>query len=260
MSNIKIIVVTHKPYSFPRNKIYVPIQVNSLKNGEFGYLTDSTGDNISNKNANYCELTAMYWAWKNYKCDIIGINHYRRYLSLQPKKQLNKLKSDSEKFEAILSKMEIETEMRKYDVLAPSTKLYIKNVYSKYAQQHHIKDLQKCRDIIENKCPDYLDSFDKIMKQKEYYICNMCVMEKKLFDKYCEWLFGVLFELEGCTDISDYSDLQKRIYGFLSERLFNVWLDKNKLNVHKVNMVNMEQDSLKTILKKAVKRLLMIKS
>ena len=255
-----MLVVTHKKYQFPNDGIYIPIQVNSCNNGKFGYQTDLEGDNISQKNNNYCELTALYWAWKNLKCDYIGINHYRRYMTLKSKKHIKKAKTIDEKFELILSKKEIEEEMNNYDIMVPMTKLYIKNVYSKYAQQHHIKDLDNCRNIITKLYPDYINSFDKIMKRKQYCICNMCVMPKKKFNDYCKWLFDILFELEKNTDISNYSPLQKRIYGFLSERLFNVWIEKNKLKVKKVNMVSLEHDSIKVLIKKARKRLLHIKS
>lgn len=260
MKNIKMLVVTHKPYNFPKSNLYFPIQVNAEKNSDLGYLKDNQGDNISLKNQNFCELTALYWAWKNLDCEYIGINHYRRYLSTHSKNEIRKAKTEKEKFDLILTEEEILDNMKEYDVLVPKTKLYTKNVYSKYAQQHHIKDMDNCRKIIEKKYPEYLESFDKVMKQKEYAICNMCVMSKENFDNYSKWLFDILFELEENTDLSDYSPLQKRIYGFLSERLFNVWLDKNNMNVKTLNMVAMEHDSFKVIVKKSFKRVLHQKS
>lgn len=83
MNKTQILGVTHKEYQFPKDALYTPIQVNAQKNKDLGYLKDNEGDNISFKNNNYCELTAMYWAWKNLSCDIIGINHYRRILGIK---------------------------------------------------------------------------------------------------------------------------------------------------------------------------------
>ena len=79
--NIKILVVTHKKYWMPKIEMYLPIQVGLINKNDLGYLKDNTGDNISYKNPNYCELTAMYWAWKNIDVDYIGICHYRRYFT-----------------------------------------------------------------------------------------------------------------------------------------------------------------------------------
>lgn len=77
--NIKILVATHKLYWMPTDSVYIPIQVGKVGKANLGYLTDDTGDNISAKNVHYCELTGVYWAWKNLKCDYIGLCHYRLY-------------------------------------------------------------------------------------------------------------------------------------------------------------------------------------
>ena len=252
----RILVVTHKKYQFPNNKIYIPIEVNANILPDYGYLKDNTGDNISNKNSNFCELTALYWAWKNLKCDYIGINHYRRYLSTHSTNEIKRAKGIEDKFKLILTNKNIEKILKNYDVIAPIQKLLTKNVYTKYKQQHHIKDLDNCRKIIEKLYPNYIESFDEVMKQKKYCICNMCIMDKKKFDDYCKWLFDILFELEKITDLNNYSALQKRIYGFLSERLFNVWLHKNNMKIYVANMIAIEHDSFKQIGKKAFFRII----
>ena len=40
-----------------------------------GMLGDNTGDNISEKNRTFCELTTQYWAWKNVDADYYGFCH-----------------------------------------------------------------------------------------------------------------------------------------------------------------------------------------
>ena len=86
--DIKIIVAAHKKYWMPDDDMYLPLHVGAEgktdENGQpldLGYTKDNTGDNISSKNANYCELTGMYWAWKNLDADYIGLAHYRRHFS-----------------------------------------------------------------------------------------------------------------------------------------------------------------------------------
>ena len=85
-SKVWIVVATHKAFPMPTDKMYIPLHVGAEgKTNEdgtpldLGYQKDNTGDNISAKNANYCELTGLYWAWKNLKADYIGLVHYRRY-------------------------------------------------------------------------------------------------------------------------------------------------------------------------------------
>ena len=67
------------------NDVYMPLQVGkALSDVDLGVQGDDEGDNISTKNPNYCELTGLYWAWKNLKdADYIGLAHYRRYFDFK---------------------------------------------------------------------------------------------------------------------------------------------------------------------------------
>lgn len=256
-NKIKIFVITHKKYKFPENEIYIPLHVGKNNKESLGYIGDDTGDNISYKNSNYCELTGLYWMWKNVNdCNIIGLNHYRRYFTIK-----NNI-FEKDKFKLILTTEQIENLMNNYDIVVSNKKrILFKNVYQNYAQQHYIKDLDKCKEIISKKCPEYIDSFDKIMNQNKMSICNMFITKKEIMDNYSKWLFDILFELEKNIDMTGYSKLQKRVYGFLSERLFNVWLEKNSnLRIGYLPIIKLEHDSLKTIIKKSYKRIMKIKS
>lgn len=78
--NIKLIVATHKSYEMPQDdNLYIPLHVGKKGKKDLGYLGDDTGDNISEFNPYYCELTGVYWAWKNLDYDYLGLVHYRRY-------------------------------------------------------------------------------------------------------------------------------------------------------------------------------------
>ena len=105
MKNIKIIVAAHKKYQMPQEKIYMPVQVGAEgKNSINGYVQDNVGNNISIKNPYFCELTGLYWAWKNLDADYIGLVHYRRYFTVAKKIP----KNENEKFKKILTSEEAE--------------------------------------------------------------------------------------------------------------------------------------------------------
>lgn len=217
--DIVMLVATHKKYSFPSDDVYMPLHVGKEGKEDLGYEGDNTGENISNKNTMYCELTGMYWAYKNISCNYIGLVHYRRYF----------LNENGKDYEDILTRKDIEKLMLKYDIVLPQkTKTLQKNVREAYAHMHFGKDLDNLEDILKKKYPNYCDAFDKVMQSNEISLCNMFIMSKKNFDDYCYWLFDILFELEKITDITGYSNYQKRIYGFLAERLFNVWIEYHK--------------------------------
>ena len=232
MSNMNIYVVAHKNVEFPKNEIYKPIQVG--KKESFTKIRDNTAENISEKNANFCELTAAYWILKNDKSDITGLTHYRRYFF---KSKYNN------SIENILNKEDIENILKKYDIILPEIEHIVQyTVKSAYEKFHHIEDFEKCRDIIKEKYPEYVEAFDEVANSKKLYLYNMFISKKEIFDEYYNWLFDILFELEKRVDITNYSDYDKRIYGFLSERLLNVWLQKNKnLKRKEVPVYNTEQ-------------------
>ncbi|MGN0318143.1 MAG: DUF4422 domain-containing protein [Lachnospira sp.] len=210
----RIYVMTHKEYTKPEDELYRSLHVGKALGNDFGYEGDDTGDNISAKNRNYCELTGMYWLWKNVSCDIVGICHYRRYFV---------------KAEAFLSKDYIEDTLKKYDIIVPHSQCTeYTNLRSHYEGEHYIKDLMLCGDIIREKCPEYEAAFSLCMSCNLFSLGNMVITKKEIFDKYCEWLFDILFEVEKRVDISGYDTFQARIFGYLSERLFRVWL----LNQH----------------------------
>lgn len=242
--DIKILVATHKKYWMPEDDVYVPIHVGREGKEPLGYLEDNTGDNISAKNANYCELTGLYWAWKNLNCEYIGLCHYRRYFAGRAKS------SDlADKKAAIFHRQDYEALLQKYDVILPKKRnYYIETVRSQYEHAHNKRDLDETEKIIQELYPEYSSCFTKVMNRTKLHILNMFVMKKELFEEYCKWLFTILFELEKRIDISSYNQYEARVFGFLSERLFNVWLERKKLKVIEVPVVFLEkQDWVKKI-------------
>ena len=234
--DVKIIVATHKPYWMPEDKIYLPVQVGAAgAANDLGYARDNTGDNISNKNKNYCELTGLYWAWKNLSADYIGLAHYRRHFTLR---------KGSDKTNLPITGEELIPLLENYDVLLPRKRNYfIDTTYDQYVHAHHKEDLDTTEAILKERYPEYLDAYNKAMKSTSGHRFNMFVMKKYVFDKYCTWLFDVLFELENRLDISEYSNYDARVYGFVGERLLDVWMMTNMVNSKDIPYVFMEKQN-----------------
>lgn len=224
-ADIQIIVATHKRYQMPKDILYLPLHVGAEgkkdekgNDLDLGYIKDNSGENISIKNPAFCELTGLYWAWKNLECDYIGLVHYRRYFMLKRK--------GNEPFSNILTMDETRKLLYSYRVIVPMKRnYYIETLYSHYAHTHYAEQLDITREIIAEQYPEYLKSFDIIMKRRSAYMFNMMIMSRDLVNKYCMWLFDILFELERRIDMPDLSAFQGRFYGRVSEVIFNVWLD-----------------------------------
>lgn len=233
--NAKIIIATHKNYRMPSDEMYVPVHVGAAGKADLGYTRDDSGDNISLKNKNYCELTGLYWAWKNLDADCIGLAHYRRHFSIKPK---------SDRWASILNAQELENLMADVDVVLPKPRNYfIESNYSQYVHAHHAIDLDTTRQILSERYPEYVSVYDDYMKRTIGHRFNMFIMKKNVFDSYCEWLFDILFELEKRLDISQYNQNDSRVFGFVSERLIDVWLETNSIKYKEISCMFMEKQN-----------------
>ena len=221
---VKIVVATHKKYTMAGDPMYLPLHVGAEGKTDadgneldFGYVKDNTGDNISALNPSFCELTGLYWAWKNLKEDYIGLVHYRRYLCLH---------KTSDPFDGVLKHSELAPMLEDTSVFVPKKrKYYIETLYSHYAHTHYADHLDQTREIIREKYPMYLPSYDKVIRQRSGYMFNMMILRRELLDQYCAWLFDILFALRERIDAPEMSAFQARFYGRISEIIFNVWLD-----------------------------------
>ncbi len=255
---MSIFIAFHKEYpQLTVDAAYQPLHVGkSLSNKELGFQGDNQGDHISEKNPFYSELTGLYWIWKNTQSEWVGLSHYRRFFFYQSPTLPMKMKKLGEYFigqgkkrsgifyssnkndaQLILSGNEVNQLFSDCDAIVPMSRKMNYSVWEQYNRRHLIKDLETTQTIIKELYPDYQASFDQVMKKKELFSCNMFVMKRKQFDQYMEWLFSILFELEKRTDISAYDNYQKRLFGFVSERLFDVWLTHSKLKVKNLPVV-----------------------
>lgn len=229
---VTIFAMTHKKFPTPKDPIYIPLQVGKKCAADLGYMGDDTGDNISEKNCYYAELSGMYWVWKNFATsNYVGICHYRRYFCTEEGR--------------ILSEREYEELLADCDMIV-SKKLKLNHTYyDGYAANHYVKDLQATGEVIKQYYPEYYDTFEKRVHEKRTYFGNMMVCEKSLYDAYCEWLFGIFDKLEKKIDPSGYDNYHKRVFGFISEFLLMVWVEVNKIRTHecKVGMTGEKRET-----------------
>ena len=215
-----IFIVTHVPVNFTPPKGYSFLKAGSvIIENQF---SDDSGDNISNLNPYYSELTGLYWIWKNYKCDpedIVGLVHYRRVFG------------DSGIY-SILKKTflpidKIIEDLSHSDIIVPDRRYFKNGIYNFYKKYHEITDLEACLDYLSSNGKLSPEVEKMIKSDKRGVVCNMFITMKKTLDKYCEWLFPMFFSIHKNLNLDVRSEYQKRAMAFLGEHLFNVWLWSN---------------------------------
>lgn len=239
--DISIAIATHKKYQMPNDNIYLPILVGAdFNTTNVEYQKDNIGDHISDKNLNFCELTSMYWLWKNDDSNYKGISHYRRHFSDNKKSFL----FSTGKFSDVLREETLVKLLETSDIVLPKKRnYYVETIESHYNHTHYEIDLKITRDIINEICPEYLQSYDEILSRKSAHMFNMFIMKDEYYNSYCEWLFEILFELENRLDITEYSPFHQRVFGRVSEILLDVWIENNKLSYVEVPVIFMEKQS-----------------
>ena len=215
-------IITHKAVKniYPKNRKLMLVGAKG-KNILQGYCADSGENklNISDKNKNYCELTGLYYFHKNDKdAEVFGLEHYRRIFKRR--------KFYLFRFPFLRSK-DIEKILTNHDLIVPKAVTFTETIYEQYCANHIRKDLDKTIEIIKYHYPEYTESMNRVFNAHSAYLCNMFIAKANVIREYCDWLFDILFTLEKKIDLSDRDDYQKRVFGFLSERLFTVWLEHN---------------------------------
>lgn len=239
---------------------YHTIYVGSDEKLKKDNLSDETGDSIAHKNPFYCELTAQYWVWKNLKKDgIIGFCHYRRFFDTLDKSSSWIIRncinySEAEKY---IKLDKIEEYLNDYDVILPAQFAYTETIGEQYIEKHREQDLDVIKDTIKTLYPEYEKSMNKVLSKNTMYSYNMYISKRKFFDEYMNWLFNILFTSEEYIDIPTEDAYQRRVFGFLAERLLNIYVEHNHLKVKEMpiifvsdNPLNKQKNDLKFFLKK----------
>lgn len=218
MSKVKIFVACHKPFDVISNDVFTPIHVgravSRCKEEMTDMIGDDTGYNISEKNPYYSELTAMYWAWKNFHdSEYIGFCHYRRY------------------FDGDITADNIDT------FFSDGTDAVMAGPrFRHYNRWNFLKtfvggdDLAIMQMVVKKLYPDYYATMTRYANDYLDYPFNMLLCRRELFEKYAEWIFSILFECEKYVKLSPYSR-GRRIFGYLSEFLMPVYFIHNGLRI-----------------------------
>ncbi|MDE6845663.1 MAG: DUF4422 domain-containing protein [Lachnospiraceae bacterium] len=217
--SVTIFTMTHKKFTEPEDPIYMPLHVGRAGGADYGYAGDDTGDNISEKNCYYGELTGVYWVWKNIRMsDYVGICHYRRYFCTEEGR--------------IFNEKDYLSILKDHDMIV-SKKLKLNfSYFDGYASDYNIFDLVTTGEVIRQMYPEYYDTFERLVHGNGTYFGNMMVASKQLYDEYAEWLFSIFAEVEKKIDPSGYDDYHKRVFGFISEFLLYVWVEVKGLKVY----------------------------
>ncbi len=232
--DLKIYVVTHKPYQVQEDDIYQPICVGGkYRNPRF--LTEHAGDNISYLNEKINECTALYWIWKNTSSKYVGLNHYRRYF------YNNNIKNYGNRLDQATAMKLLE----QYDVIMPA--IYHMYEWTDYERMRESVDEDVFQEgyhimeqaIAENQ-PDYTGVFHDVINGHSIYLCNMFVTRREILDLYCEWLFSFLIQAAERMDVRECDAHNKRIIGFFAERMWTVWLMKQNLKIKELPFDNIK--------------------
>lgn len=227
-NKVKILVACHKPDKVFKNEVYTPIHVgravSKYKEEMKDMIGDDTGDNISDKNPNFCELTAQYWAWKNLDSEYVGLCHYRRYFATE---------ITENNIDGLLGE--------KYDMVLCTPIHESRKTGEHILRATCLEDVYIFLECLKKVQPDYYATAMKVLSGNIFTPYNMFVMKKTLFEKFASWQFSVLFEMENYVKLSGYSRM-RRLYGYMSEIMLYTYAIHHHFKVNYIPMQPMDEN------------------
>lgn len=244
--NIKILVSCHKETYIPDSDIYMPVHVGAscAPSPLPGMQPDDEGENISDRNFTFCELSAQYWAWKNLDADYIGLCHYRRFFCFDGAKHAA---NDHAQIEVDCLTPRTAREYRLDDtallkerisacdmVVAPEWN--VRGVPTPLGSQNSVEDhmisyglidkasLDMLREIVSEVQPSYRQILDDYLGGTQYIGYNCFVAKRAIFDRMCEFEFSILQEFDKRFDYANLTAAKRRICGYLGETIFSVFV------------------------------------
>lgn len=189
----------------------IPIQVGaSLTEERVAGITDDVGDNISDRNRHYSEMTAFYWMWKHGQADYLGLCHYRR------------LWKD---LDIIVKRLQEDA----FDVILPMPTVCLHSVFEDYLKKFIPNVYPVMLDVLKEMSPDYYECSKEIFAGNVFYASNMLIARREAIDSLCSWMFPMVMEIE--NQVGDLPDAYANRYaGFCTERLITLYFLCNKQN------------------------------
>lgn len=233
----------------PSNDIYYPIQCGKNSNDiDLGIIGDNTGDNISDRNRYYSEITGLYWAWKNLKnIEYIGLCSYRRFFNYK-RHAFSVVKTLNIKDVKQIDEIEIPNLhkiLASYDVIIPRPYIYPYSIRNVCRMNYRNEDFEILQSVIHELSPEYDMTFRNYYYMNNKMIGhNMFIWSWDNFDKYCNWVFPILFEVEKRINPVNYPKNQVRVFGYMHEILLGIFIEKNKLKKYYSQIDWVTDDSL----------------
>ena len=211
------ICVAKSIYDNPTETSYVypawetPIQVGAALTDtrlEGVGVLDNVGEHISDRNRQYCELTGLYWMWKNDPHDIAGLAHYRRHFIL-PDNWVDIMMQN------------------KVDAIVPVPTYVYPNIDTNYRQRHIPDDWDYLLQYLKEMDAHTYEIARAVFSGNLYLPCNMFIAKWEVLDELCSWMFPIL------DAVARHGGVKKDIYmnryvGFLSERLITLYFTFHK--------------------------------
>lgn len=194
------------------------IQVGAaLTDADISKLKDNTGENLSERNRDYCEMSAVYWAWKNDRdSDYIGLCHYRRRFVLD-EVMINDIMADD------------------YDAIYTVPQLIDGGLREEFVERNYFltpEMWELTEDAIRRLSPEYLAAWQQL--ETSYFLLsyNMFIMRRDVFEEYCSWAFAVLEEVDKFY-LNQGIQCNNRYLGYIAELLNTVYVMKHKETLKK---------------------------
>lgn len=235
----KIFVAHHREFQVLENEILTPIHVGAAgSSAPLGMLRDDAGDNISEKNTTWCELTGMYWVWRNVRAPYYGFCHYRRYFDfgelhrrLDTERPIPSAPHSADpatggaiSANSLCDPAFATHAIENMDIIIPALWDFGQTTIAmQYAQCHNMGDLVTAMDVVNEVSPWLAPNVDRVLSSTALAAYNMFVMGDELFQQYMGWLYEVLTETERRITVSE-DPYQRRVFGFLAERLLNIFV------------------------------------